>query len=77
MFQQFLVNAHRMNESSRLHYVRTRQKELRAEIEIYKGRTEAILRGEIDRAKSGKKIVLPSFFTGGARYMFKIIKTQY
>ncbi|KAK7340503.1 hypothetical protein VNO77_21209 [Canavalia gladiata] len=69
LFQQFLVDTYSMIESSRLCYIRTHQKQLRAE--LYSGVSEAILRGENNPARIGKRIVLPSSFTGGARYMFQ------
>lgn len=69
LLQQFLVDVYNTIESSRLQYVRNHQKELRAE--MYKGLTDAILRGETSPSIAGKRIVLPSSFTGGARYMFQ------
>lgn len=69
LFQQFLVHSYSMIESSRLTYIRTHQKELRAE--MYKGLSEAILRGESDPSTTGRRIILPSSFTGGARYMIQ------
>ncbi|MCH85030.1 helicase-like protein [Trifolium medium] len=36
---------------------------------MYRGLTEAILRGETDATTTGKRIVLPANFVGGARYM--------
>ncbi|CAH9148733.1 unnamed protein product, partial [Cuscuta epithymum] len=38
---------------------------------MYKGLTDALLRGDINPATQGKRIVLPSSFTGGARYMIQ------
>lgn len=69
LFQQFLVDAYSIVESSRLHFIRTHQKQLRAD--IYKGLADAVLRGETDPATTGKRIVLPSSFTGSARYLFQ------
>lgn len=69
LFQQFLVDAYSMIESSRLYYVKSHQKQLRAE--MYKGLADTILRGETDPSTAGERIVLPSSFTGGARYMFQ------
>ncbi|CAJ2631977.1 unnamed protein product [Trifolium pratense] len=69
LFHQFLVDAYSMIESSRLKWIRNHQKDLR--VEMYKGLTEAILRGEITPSTAGKRIVLPSSFTGGARYMIQ------
>ncbi|XP_019170931.1 PREDICTED: uncharacterized protein LOC109166402 [Ipomoea nil] len=69
LLQQFLVDAYTMVESSRLTYIRQNQKSLRCE--AYKGLSDALTRGEIDPSTQGRRIVLPSSFTGGARYMIQ------
>ncbi|XP_031107327.1 uncharacterized protein LOC116012010 [Ipomoea triloba] len=69
LFQQFLVDAYTMVESGRLQYIRNNQKALRCE--AYKGLSDALTRGEVDTNKQGKRIILPSTFTGGARYMIQ------
>ncbi|XP_031120315.1 uncharacterized protein LOC116023454 [Ipomoea triloba] len=69
LFQQFLVDAYTMVESSRLLYIRNNQKALRCE--AYKGLSDALTRGEVDTRNQGKRIILPSSFTGGARYMIQ------
>ncbi|CAH9141764.1 unnamed protein product [Cuscuta epithymum] len=69
LFQQLLVDVYSTIESSRLYYYRTHQREVRAD--MYKGIEEAILRGDTNPAAVGKRIVLPSSFRGGARYMFQ------
>ncbi|XP_047978732.1 uncharacterized protein LOC125220620 [Salvia hispanica] len=69
LFQQFIVDAYTMIESGRLTFVRTQQKKLRAE--IYSGLEEAVLRGETDSSRHGKRVILPSSFVGGARYMIQ------
>ncbi|CAH9080016.1 unnamed protein product [Cuscuta epithymum] len=69
LFQQFVVDAYAMVEAGRLRYVRTHQQELRCE--LYKGLSDAILRGETDSRAQGKRVILPSTFTGGARYMIQ------
>ncbi|MCH79284.1 ATP-dependent DNA helicase PIF1 [Trifolium medium] len=56
-------------ESDRLRYMRDHQKDLRAA--MYKGLTEAILKGDCDATTAGKRIVLPASFVGGARYMIQ------
>ena len=38
---------------------------------MYKGLSEAVLRGDTYPTASGKQIVLPSTFVGGARYMIQ------
>ncbi|CAA0806625.1 Unknown protein, partial [Striga hermonthica] len=67
LFQQFIVDAYTMIESSRLRYIRFNQQQLRCE--LYSGLNDALLRGETDASNQGRRIILPSSFTGGARYM--------
>ncbi|XP_019199897.1 PREDICTED: uncharacterized protein LOC109193510 [Ipomoea nil] len=69
LFQQFLVDAYTMIEYARLVYIRTHQKSLRCE--AYQGLSDALTRGELDPTARGKRIILPSTFTGGARYMIQ------
>ncbi|XP_031106095.1 uncharacterized protein LOC116010718 [Ipomoea triloba] len=49
LFQQFLVDAYTMVESSRLLYIRNNQKALRCE--AYKGLSDALTRGEVGTSK--------------------------
>ncbi|XP_028805231.1 uncharacterized protein LOC114760132 [Neltuma alba] len=67
LFQQFIVDGYTMIESQRLLWVRTHQKELRAY--LYQGLIDALLSGERNASSIGKRVILPSSFTGGARYM--------
>ncbi|XP_028764312.1 uncharacterized protein LOC114722451 [Neltuma alba] len=67
LLQQFIVDGFAMVESERLDYIRRHQRELR--VDLYKGLVDAITRGETDASNTGKRIILPSSFTGGARYM--------
>ncbi|XP_019184186.1 PREDICTED: uncharacterized protein LOC109179072 [Ipomoea nil] len=69
LLQQFVVDAYTMVESGRLIYIRTHQKSLRCE--SYSGLTDALTRGEVNPAAQGRRIILPSSFTGGARYMIQ------
>ncbi|XP_072066853.1 uncharacterized protein [Arachis hypogaea] len=69
LFQQFLVDGYSMIESSRLNYIRRDQEKLRCE--MYKGVKEAVLNGETTPSSCGKRIILPSSFTGGPRYMIQ------
>ncbi|MCH79269.1 ATP-dependent DNA helicase PIF1 [Trifolium medium] len=69
LFHQFLVDSFSTIESGRLRYLKEHQKDLRAD--MYKGLTEAILRGDLDATNTGKRIVLPASFVGGARYMIQ------
>lgn len=67
LLQQFIVDTYTMIESQRLLWIRSHQKELRSD--LYKGLSDALLNGETNAAATGKRVVLPSSFTGGARYM--------
>ncbi|KAF3647138.1 hypothetical protein FXO38_18809 [Capsicum annuum] len=58
-----------MIESGRLKYIRTHQKQLR--VAMYNMLQEAILHGETNPSSQGKRVVLPSTFTGGTRYIIQ------
>ena len=67
LLQQYIVDAYTMIEAQRLSYIRYNQKQLR--VELYSGLEDALLRGEREGYTCGKRIILPSSFTGGPRYM--------
>ncbi|XP_031101822.1 uncharacterized protein LOC116005720 [Ipomoea triloba] len=67
LFQQFLVDGYTMVEAGCLIYIRTHQKSLRCQ--SYGSLTYALTRGEVDPSTQGRRIILPSSFTGGVRYM--------
>jgi len=69
LLHQFLCDSYSMIEYARLRWARDHQKELRSH--MYKGLTETVLRGETDPSSTGKRIVLPSTFVGGPRYMIQ------
>ena len=58
-----------MIEAQRLAFIKYNQKQLR--VELYSGLEDALLRGEHDGSSCGKRIILPSSFTGGPRYMIQ------
>ncbi|KAL7154894.1 hypothetical protein ABFS83_03G034600 [Erythranthe nasuta] len=70
LFQQLAVDFFSTIESARLAYLRMHHKELRAD--MYKGLSEAYLRGENNSSKKGKCVILPATFINGARYMIQI-----
>nr|KAJ0201995.1 hypothetical protein LSAT_V11C600327630 [Lactuca sativa] len=72
LFQQFLVDAYTMIESERLHFIRSKQQILRCE--SYENLRNQQDLGNKDISNVGQRVILPSSFTGGARYMmlFKI-----
>lgn len=67
LLQQFIVDGYTMVESERLDYYHRHQKDLR--VDLYRGLSDAYSRGETDPSTVGKRIILPSSFTGGAVYM--------
>ena len=67
LFQQFIVDAYTCIEEARLRYIRDHQNDFR--IEILSGLMDAILGGDTDATTVGKRVILPSSFTGGPRYM--------
>ncbi|XP_077232073.1 uncharacterized protein LOC143866284 [Tasmannia lanceolata] len=67
LFQQFVVDAYAAIEEQRLYWVRTNQKQLRAD--VYEGLQDAVRSGDHNAASIGQRLVLPSSFTGGPRYM--------
>ncbi|XP_031099731.1 uncharacterized protein LOC116003933 [Ipomoea triloba] len=69
LLQQFIVDGYTMVECGRLKYIRTHQKSLRCE--TYNCLTDALTHGEVNPAAQGCRVILPSSFTGGARYMIQ------
>ncbi|XP_045821889.1 uncharacterized protein LOC123914761 [Trifolium pratense] len=68
LFQQFVVDLYSMIESQRLSYIRQNQPKIRSD--FLSGIEEAVNRGDVVASSIGSRIVLPSSFTGGRRYMF-------
>ncbi|CAH1413176.1 unnamed protein product [Lactuca virosa] len=69
LFQQFLVDAYTMIETERLYYIRNQSNVLRCE--SYETLRSVQIHGNIDISKVGKRLILPSSFTGGTRYMMQ------
>ena len=67
LFQQYLVDAYCKIETERLQFFRHEQTSLRAD--CYQDLRDAILDGDGDPSNVGRRIVLPSTFTGGPHYM--------
>ena len=72
LFQQYVVDMYAKIELIQLQFIMHNQKQLRAE--LYQGFADAIQNadGQIDGAQIGKKIILPSSFTGNARYQHQL-----
>lgn len=69
LYQQFLVDAYTMMESERLSFIRLQQKKLR--LDSYKDILNNVRDGNTQASNTGKRILLPSSFTGGSRYMMQ------
>ncbi|KAF8100721.1 hypothetical protein N665_0218s0059 [Sinapis alba] len=67
LLQQYIVDAYVATESERLHFISMNQKKLRAE--LYNNVCDAVETGEADPTQIGRKVILPSSFTAGPRYM--------
>ncbi|CAH1452958.1 unnamed protein product [Lactuca virosa] len=69
LFQQFLVDAYTMMETERLYYIRRQQHVLRCD--SYENLRNQKAQGTTDISNVGQRVILPSSFTGGARYMLQ------
>ncbi|GKV14803.1 hypothetical protein SLEP1_g25620 [Rubroshorea leprosula] len=69
LFQQFVVDAFIAIEEEHLRYVRNEQDKWR--MELYKNVCDVIVRGDTMAESVGKRIILPSSFTGSPRYMIQ------
>ncbi|KAL3637375.1 hypothetical protein CASFOL_018543 [Castilleja foliolosa] len=69
LFQQYLVDAYTCIEQSRLDFVNANQNTFRSE--LVAGLYDALGRGDSNAHDIGKRVLLPSSFTGGPRYMYK------
>ena len=67
LFQQYLVDAYCKIETERLQFLRREQTALRAD--CYQDLQDAILDWDGDPNNVGCRIIFPSTFTGGPRYM--------
>ena len=67
LFQQYLVDAYCKIETERLQFLRREQTALRAD--CYQDLRDTILERDGDPNNVGRRIILPSTFTGGPRYM--------
>ncbi|XP_010431521.1 PREDICTED: uncharacterized protein LOC104715846 [Camelina sativa] len=67
LLHQYAVDAYMAIEQERMGWYRRNQKTLRAD--VYHNICDAIDRGDSDAMKVGRRIILPSSFTGGPRYM--------
>ncbi|KAL3634027.1 hypothetical protein CASFOL_021081 [Castilleja foliolosa] len=69
LFQQYLVDAYTCIEQNRLDFINSNQNLFRSEFVV--GVYDALARGDNNAHDIGKRVFLPSSFTGGPRYMYK------
>ncbi|CUS07467.1 unnamed protein product [Tuber aestivum] len=70
LFQQFVVDAWAVCDQNKLAWLRSHQKELRAD--LYNGLADVLDDGDVDLAQVGRRVVLPSSYVGGDRFMQKL-----
>ncbi len=69
LYQQYIVDQYAKIEQNRLNYLRQNQSELRTE--FYQGAIDAMHAGD-NTDNIGRRIILPSTFSGGPRYMYQL-----
>lgn len=67
LLQQFMVDGYIMMDTQRLQWIRHNQPALR--VESYRKLTDAVSRGDTNPSSAGRRVVLPSSYTGGQRWM--------
>ena len=70
LFQQYIIDAWAVCEQTKLSWIKANQSTLRAD--VYKGLADATSAADTDLEMIGKTFILPSSFTGGARYMAQL-----
>ena len=65
LFHQYIVDMYAKVEQQRLNYIKLNQEKLR--VDLYKGLADAVSAGDVNPMAYGKRIILPSSFTGSPR----------
>jgi PIF1-like helicase/Helitron helicase-like domain at N-terminus len=69
LYQQYIVDQYAKIEQERLNYLKLNQSTLRTE--MYQGAVDAMNTGDVSN-NVGRRIILPSSFTGGPRQMYQL-----
>jgi hypothetical protein len=72
LYQQYVVDNYLKVEHQKLKWAQFNQAKLRCE--LYKGLVDSMNRGDTDLNNTGKKVILPSTFVGGPRYMINLFQ---
>ncbi|XP_016164429.2 uncharacterized protein LOC107606946 [Arachis ipaensis] len=75
LFQQFLVDSYTVVEAKRLQYHKYHQNKFCSH--QLQGLHECLIHGETQAARIGKRVILPSSFVGGPRYMYNNCKDAF
>ena len=67
LFQQFVVDAWAVCDQNKLGWLRSNQSRIRAD--LYNGLADVLRRGGVNLSEVGRRIILPSSFVGGDRFM--------
>lgn len=70
LFHQYLVDMYAKMEQQRLNFIRFNQGTLRAD--VYHGLRDAVQPDDNDMSAIGKRVILPSTFIGGPRFMAQL-----
>ena len=70
LFQQFVVDAWAICDQNKLGWIRSHQANIRAE--LYNGLADMLEAGDVNFAQVGRRVVLPSSYVGGDRFMQKL-----
>jgi hypothetical protein len=72
LFQQYVVDAWASCDANKLDWLRNNQNNIRAD--VYNGLADNLRRDNVDAATLGRRFILPSSYTGGARFMQKLFQ---
>ena len=61
-------------DQTKLDWLSSHQSQIRAD--LYNGVEDALISGDVDAASVGRRLVLPSSYTGGPRFMEKIYQNS-
>ena len=73
LFQQYLVDTWAVCEQNKLDWIGDNQRKIRSD--LYGGLEDALLGDDVDVRSTGR-LILPSSFTGGPRYMAKLYQNS-
>lgn len=72
LYQQYIVDNYLKIEHQKLLYLQFNQDKLRTD--LYNGLVDALNSGDNDLAQTGRRLILPSSFVGGPRYMLNLFQ---